>query len=74
MRFTTGIALCGNLPYPCFERHLVYDNSACRNGKGTLLMNRLNAFLREYCWRYRERGYFLKCDIREFFDSIDRAV
>lgn len=27
--------LCGNILAPLLERHLIYDNSACRKGKGT---------------------------------------
>ena len=54
---------------------LVYDNAACRAGKGThFSMDRLSAFLRAHYRRYGTEGFFLRYDIRRFFDSIDHAV
>jgi RNA-directed DNA polymerase len=68
-------SLCDNVLAPFFESHLIYDNSACRKGKGTLFaMNRLNAFMHEHYRQYGKEGYFLKCDIRKFFDSIDHTL
>ena len=64
--------LCDQILAPYFEKHLVYDNAACRTGKGTLFaINRLNGFLHDHYRRYGRSGWFLKCDIRKFFDSID---
>lgn len=57
------------------ERHLIYDNAACRKDKGTLFaMNRLNEFLHSHYRIHGRKGYFLKCDIRKFFDNIDHEV
>ena len=57
------------------EPRLIYDNSACRKGKGThFAMGRLEGFLREYYRKNGTDGYFLKCDIRKYFDSIDHEV
>lgn len=57
------------------ERHLIYDNAACRKDKGTLFaMNRLNEFLYSHYRIHGRKGYFLKCDIRKFFDNIDHEV
>lgn len=68
-------SLCDNLLAPYFETHLIYDNSACRKGKGThFAMNRLNRFLHEHFRSHERNGWFLKCDIRKFFDSIDHAI
>ncbi len=65
-------SLCDNLLAPYFERHLIYDNAACRKNKGTLFaMNRLNGFMHEHFKKYGNKGYFLKCDVRKFFDNID---
>lgn len=67
--------LCDNLLAPYFERHLVYGNAACRKGKGTLFaMNRLNEFMHAHFRRHGCEGYFLKCDVRKFFDSIDHEI
>ena len=56
---------------PLFEKRLIYDNAACRKGKGTLFaVNRLSLFLRKFYRIHGNSGYFLKCDVRKFFDSI----
>jgi retron-type reverse transcriptase len=53
---------------PFFERRLIFDSYACRPGKGThAAIARAQRFSR--CYRY-----FLKCDIRKYFQSIDQAV
>ena len=68
-------SLCDNLLAPYFEKHLIYDNAACRQGKGTLFaMNRLNGFLHEHFRKYGTEGYILKCDVRKFFDNIDHDL
>lgn len=68
-------SLCDNVLAPYFEKHLVYDNAACRKDKGTLFaMNRLNGFLHEHFRDYGTKGYFLKCDVRKFFDNIDHEI
>ncbi len=61
-------SLCDNVLAPYFEKHLIYDNVACRTGKGTLFaMNRLNSFMHDHFRRYGTNGYCLKCDVRKFF-------
>ena len=68
-------SLCDNVLAPYFENHLIYDNAACRQDKGTLFaMNRLNGFLHDHYRVYGRKGYFLKCDVRKFFDSIDHEI
>ncbi len=68
-------SLCDNLLAPFFEKHLIYDNAACRQEKGTLFaMNRLNGFLHEHYRKHSTSGYFLKCDVRKFFDNIDHDI
>ena len=63
--------LCDEVLEPLFEKRLIYDNAACRKGKGTLFaVNRLSSFLRKFYRSHGNRGYFLKCDVRKFFDSI----
>lgn len=65
-------SLCDNVLRPYFEPRLIYDCAACREGKGThFVMRRLAGFLREFYKSHGTRGYFLKCDVRKFFDSID---
>jgi retron-type reverse transcriptase len=53
---------------PVFDRHLIYDSYACRIGKGTH-----KAVLRSFHFAKSSR-YFLKMDVRKYFDSIDHDV
>lgn len=67
--------LCDEVLAPLLDRRLVYDNSACRLGKGThFSLDRLAGFMRAHYRRHGTRGYVLRCDIRKFFDSIDHGV
>ncbi|ACF47377.1 RNA-directed DNA polymerase (Reverse transcriptase) (plasmid) [Prosthecochloris aestuarii DSM 271] len=60
-------ALC-NILGPLCERRLIFDTWACRRGKGShLAMKRAQAFSRRF-------PYFLKCDIRRYFDSVDHTI
>lgn len=60
-------ALC-NLVGPHIDRRLIFDCWACRAGKGShAAVRRAQSFSRKY-------PYFLKCDVRRYFDSIDHGV
>ncbi len=60
-------ALC-NLIEPIFERTFIADSYANRVGKGThRALNRVQKLARRY-------PYFLQCDLRQFFPSIDHAI
>ncbi len=52
---------------PVFERWLIDDTYACRVGRG-----RIAAVMRAQCFA-RRFGYYLKLDIREYFESIPHA-
>ncbi len=53
-----------NVLEPWIEKWLIFDTYACRKGKGQIAaVKRAQRFARKY-------GFFLKCDIRKFFDSI----
>ena len=51
-----------------FERQLIHHSYACRKGKGTQAAV-LHAFHQS-----KSAGWFLKLDIRKYFDSIDHSV
>ena len=56
--------LCDNYLMPLLERRLIFDNGACRKGKGTdFSRNRIKGFLRDYFKHHGHTGYYLKCDI-----------
>ena len=57
-----------NVIEPTMERSLIHHSYACRRGKGT------HAAVRYAFARCRANPYFLKLDIRKYFDSIDHAV
>ena len=67
--------VCDEVLAPALDKKLIYDNAACRIGKGThFAIERVNGFLRAHYNKYGADGYFLKCDIHRFFDSIDHEI
>ena len=60
---------------PLFEPGFIYDSYACRKGKGTLnAVKRLEDFWVRESRNYSRKIYFLKADIRKYFDSIDHNI
>lgn len=56
--------VCG----PYFDRSMIFDSYASRKGKGQICaVQRAKEFASKYKW-------FLKCDIRKFFDSIPHRL
>ncbi|MCL1997961.1 MAG: RNA-directed DNA polymerase [Turicibacter sp.] len=67
--------LCDNIIMPTLEPRLIHDNAACRLGKGThFSIYRMTDFLRTHFRKHGANGYFLKCDIRKYFENIDHSV
>ena len=66
-------SLCDTYLYKEITRHFIYDNCACQKGKGThFAINRLKIHLRRFYNKNKtNKGYYLKCDIRHFFESIN---
>jgi hypothetical protein len=57
--------LCDFILAPALELRLIYDNAACRIGKGTdVFLDRLCEFLRAHYRKHGTEDYFLKCDIQ----------
>lgn len=60
-------AIC-NLLEPLLDRGMIFDSYACRKGKGThAAVKRAQQFARHF-------QYFLKCDIKRYFESLDHEV
>jgi hypothetical protein len=60
---------------PVIEPRLIYDNAACRSGKGVhFSLDRLSMHLREHYRRHGTEGYIVTCDIESYFASIDHTV
>lgn len=67
--------LVDNYLMPLLERKLIYDNGACRKGKGTdFSRNRVKGFLSKYFREYGNEGYVLQFDIHHYFPSINHDV
>ncbi len=60
---------------PVFEKRFIYDSYSCRIGKGTHAgVARLDLFLRQASYNNTQKVYVLKCDVRQFFASIDHEI
>lgn len=55
---------------PIFEKRFIHDTYACRPNKGTHAgVDRLQSFMRK-----QDTEYYLKCDIKGYFDSVDHEL
>lgn len=70
------MCFCDHSIIPRLDKRLIYDNVACRKNKGTLFgMDRLAYFLKkEYFKENNNKVYYLKCDIRKYFPSINHNI
>jgi len=60
---------------PRFERSFIADSCACIKGHGTLYAaRRLEAKVRSITQNWSRPAYYLKCDLANFFVSIDKRV
>lgn len=67
--------ICDDYISQYFSKRAIYDNSACRIGKGQVFaLNRMKKFLRSHYNQYGAEGYFLKCDILKYFPSLSHDV
>lgn len=57
-----------NVCEPVLERAAIFDSYACRKGRGQQVA------VRRATGYARQNGWFLKMDIRKYFDSIDQEV
>lgn len=57
-----------NICDPVFEKHLIYDIYATRKNKGTYAaLDRAKVFVKKY-------KYYVKLDVRKYFDNIDHHI
>ena len=67
--------LVDNYLRPLLEKHLIYDNAACRENKGTdFARSRVRGFLVSL---FKKRGrdfYVLTFDVHHYFESIDHEI
>lgn len=68
-------SLCDTVLYKEITKSFIHSNGACQRGKGIDFVlkdfkNQLHKFYR----KHSNDGYYLKCDIHHFFESIDHDV
>ena len=77
-------AIC-NVLEPLFDRIFIFDSYANRKKKGTLAaIKRLEYFINKvghnktiitkFPEKMKVRGFFLKCDIKKYFDNINHKI
>ncbi|WP_260448378.1 RNA-directed DNA polymerase [Burkholderia cenocepacia] len=60
---------------PRFERSFIVDTFACIKGRGTLrAAERLESKIRSITQNWSRAAYYLKCDLANFFVSIDKRI
>ena len=58
-----------------FERRFIFNSCACIKERGTLFgAKRLESMARSITQNWAKPAYYLKCDLANFFVSIDKAV
>jgi len=61
--------------YPLFDKSFIFDSYSSRFDKGThIAVKRLNIFARKVSRNNTKTGWFLKCDVKKFFDSINQDI
>lgn len=67
--------LCEKIIQPVIVPQLIYNNSACIKGKGTLFAKQqLKKHLHSYFINYGYKGYALTVDFSKFFQNIDHDI
>ena len=64
-----------NILEPIYENIFIYDNCACRKGKGSLLaLDRFREFQRKATKNLTSSGYCLKADIKQYFREVNHDL
>lgn len=68
-------SLCDNIVYPQITNSFIRDNLACQKGRGVDdALNRFSVHLHRYYRKYGNKGWVLKCDIKQYFPSTPHSV
>lgn len=68
-------SLCDTTLYDLLTKSFIYSNGACQKHKGTLfVLQDFKRQLHRYYHKYGTNGYYLKCDIHHFFESINHNI
>lgn len=61
--------------YPYFDRKFIFDSFSCRKKKGThAALNRFRTMARRASRNHTRTVWVLKCDIKQFFASVNHEV
>lgn len=61
--------------YPFFDRTFIADSFSCRVDKGThKAMDRFRTFANKVSENHTKTAWVLKCDIKQFFASVDHSI
>lgn len=67
--------MCKNILEPLLERRLIFSNAACRVGKGTDFARKfLERGIVSCAKKHKNAAYFLKCDVKKYFASINHEI
>lgn len=67
--------ICDTVLYEELTKSFIYQNGACQQGKGTrFVLQNFKKQLVRFRRTHKNGGYYLKCDIRHFFENIDHSV
>jgi len=67
--------LCDNYLTPLLRKSLVYDCGATLKGKGlSFTRKRVVTHMQKYYRKYGNKGYVLKADFHNYFESIDHDI
>jgi hypothetical protein len=68
-------SLCDNYLYEAITKSFIYDNCACQLNKGTgFARDRLACHMQKYFRKNGFDGYFLKCDLSNYFGSTSHDI
>lgn len=68
-------SLCDTVLYKLITKSFIYSNGACQKSKGTnFVLKDFKKQLQRYYRKNGDSGYYLKCDIHHFFESINHDI
>lgn len=68
-------SVCDTTLYDLLTKSFIHSNGACQKGKGTtFVLNDFKRQLQKYYRKHGNDGYYLKCDVHHFFESINHDI
>ena len=68
-------SVCDNFIIPYFSKTFIKSNCACQQNKGTHYARMLlKRYMVDFYKKHKQKGYYLKCDIKKYFANIDHDI